>query len=100
MLHINGLTKRYGKLLANAHLSFDVLPGRSTIVFREERDRGCAVLISTHMLDSVSELWDDLRILMNGKIAAARTRAEVDASGESLEELFFDITERKEAGAQ
>ena len=69
-------------------------------VFREERDRGCAVLISTHMLDSVSELWDDLRILMNGKIAAARTRAEVDASGESLEELFFDITERKEVGAQ
>lgn len=69
-------------------------------IFREERDRGCAVLISTHMLDSVSELWDDLRILMNGKIAAARTRAEVDASGESLEELFFGITERKEASAE
>ena len=63
----------------------------------QERDRGCAVLISTHMLDSVSDLWDDLRILMNGKIAAARTRAEVEASGESLEELFFDITEGKEA---
>ena len=30
MLHINGLTKRYGKLLANDHLSFDVLPGRIT----------------------------------------------------------------------
>ena len=32
MLHINGLTKRYGKLLANDHLSFDVLPGRITIL--------------------------------------------------------------------
>ncbi len=66
-------------------------------LFREERDRGCAVLISTHMLDSVSELWDDLCILMDGRIAAARTRAEVEASGESLEELFFGITEGKDA---
>ena len=32
MLHIIGLTKRYGKLLANDHLSFDVLPGRITIL--------------------------------------------------------------------
>ena len=62
-------------------------------LFKEERDRGCAVLISTHMLDSVSELWDDMCILMGGKIAAARTRTQVEESGESLEELFFSITE-------
>lgn len=59
----------------------------------ELRAEGCAVLVSTHMLDSVRELWDRALIMMNGKIAAERTRAEIEQSGEDLEQLFFDITE-------
>lgn len=59
----------------------------------ELRERGCSILISTHMLDSVRDFWDKALILMNGKIAAERTRREIESRGEDLEELFFSITE-------
>ena len=59
----------------------------------QERERGAAVLISTHLLDSVDEFWDRALILVGGKIAAERTRAQVEAQQESLEDLFFAITE-------
>lgn len=59
----------------------------------ELRAEGCSILLSTHMLDSVQEFWDKVLIMMKGKIAAARTRAEVAESGENLEQLFFSITE-------
>lgn len=61
-------------------------------VFQEERDRGAAVLISTHLLESVEELWDCAHILMKGKIAATRDRAAMP-TGENLSGLFFHITE-------
>lgn len=64
----------------------------------ELRARGCAVLVSTHMLDSVSEFWDKALIMMNGKIAAIRTRCEIESTGEDLEQLFFSITEGAPAG--
>ncbi len=54
---------------------------------------GCAVLISTHMLGSVAEFWDKALIMCKGKIAAERTRFEVERNNENLEELFFSITE-------
>ena len=57
------------------------------------RQAGCAVLLSTHMLDSVQEFWDRVLIMMNGRIAAARTRTELERNGEKLEDLFFAITE-------
>ena len=59
----------------------------------ELREKGCSILLSTHMLDSVSDFWDRALILMNGKIAAERTRTEIESGGENLEELFFSITE-------
>lgn len=65
----------------------------------EEREKGTAILISTHLLDSVEELWDKTFILMDGKIAAARTKEELRQKGESLEQLFFDITEKKDEAA-
>ncbi|MFR3484807.1 MAG: ABC transporter ATP-binding protein, partial [Clostridia bacterium] len=54
---------------------------------------GASVLISTHMLDSVEELWDVANIMMDGKIAAVRSRQETEAKKEDLEGLFFSITE-------
>ena len=45
------------------------------------------------MLDSVNEFWDKVLILMQGRIAAVRTRREIEVSGENLEQLFFSITE-------
>ena len=62
-------------------------------LFLELRNNGAAILISTHMLDSVEEFWDSTNIMMNGKIAARRTRKEMEGSGEDLESLFFNITE-------
>ncbi len=62
-------------------------------MFRELRDNGTAVLISTHMLDSVEDYWDVAHIMMNGEFAATRYRTQIEASGESLQDLFFSITE-------
>lgn len=59
----------------------------------EKKNAGAAILISTHMLDSVDEFWDSTNIMMDGKIAAKRTRKEIEGSGENLEDLFFKITE-------
>ncbi len=59
----------------------------------EKKQEGAAILISTHMLDSVNEFWDSTNIMIDGKIAARRTRQEMKGSGEDLEALFFKITE-------
>ena len=61
----------------------------------EMRAKGCSILISTHMLDSVAEFWDKCFIMVNGQIAAVRTRSDVESTGEKLEDLFFEITEGK-----
>ena len=61
-------------------------------VFQELRADGCSVLISTHMLDSVEDFWDTAHIMMNGSFAATKQNGE---DGDSLEKLFFDITQGK-----
>lgn len=60
--------------------------------FIQERNKGTALLISTHLLDSVEELWDKAFILQKGKILAECTRKDVESRNESLEQLFFEIT--------
>ena len=60
-------------------------------IFRELRADGRAVLISTHMIDSVEDYCDVSHIMMNGEFAATK-RAD-EAGGRDLEELFFAITE-------
>lgn len=64
----------------------------------ELKSCGCAILVSTHMLDSVQEFWDKALIMMNGRIVEDRTRAEIESNGEDLEQLFFAITEGVQAG--
>ena len=51
------------------------------------------MLISTHIIDSVDMLWDRALIMQNGTIKANVLRHELEASGQTLEELFFDVTE-------
>ncbi|WP_283610823.1 ABC transporter ATP-binding protein [Faecalispora anaeroviscerum] len=67
-------------------------------ILMELRDQGCAVLLSTHMLDSVAEFWDKALIMKSGKIMTIRTRTEIEQSGENLEQLFFSITENGDGG--
>ena len=60
-------------------------------MFVELRNAGCAILISTHMLDSVEDYWDIAHIMIQGSFAA--TKRNDDSSDQSLEEMFFAITE-------
>lgn len=69
-------------------------------MFQEYKQEGTSILLSTHMLDSVAEFWDSTNIMMNGKIAAKRTRNDISGTGEDLEKLFFDITEGKSQKAE
>ena len=59
----------------------------------EMRRSGKTMLISTHIIDSVDMLWDRTIIMQNGQIRANVTRSEVDESGKTLEDLFFEVTE-------
>ena len=60
-------------------------------IFRELKASGASVLISTHMIDSVEDYWDVANIMMNGRFAA--TKLNDGSEGQTLEELFFAITE-------
>ncbi len=68
-------------------------------MMQELKAGGSALLISTHMLDSVDEFWDKVLIMMNGRIAAERTRKDIEQTGENLEQLFFSITEGDSSSA-
>ncbi len=62
-------------------------------MMQEMRDAGCAILVSTHMIDSVDMLWDRTVIMQKGQVRANVTRREVEEGAHSLEDLFFEITE-------
>jgi ABC-type multidrug transport system ATPase subunit len=70
-------------------------------IFKELRSNGAAILISTHMLDSVEDYWDVAHIMVNGSFAATKynRNGQEQRDERSLEELFFDITEGKETEA-
>ena len=57
------------------------------------RSEGRTLLVSTHIIDSVDMLWDRTLILQNGVLKANVTRAELEETGKTLEELFFEVTE-------
>ena len=59
----------------------------------EMRKEGKTMLISTHIIDSVDMLWDRTIIMQSGKIRANVTRSEIEGSGKSLEDIFFEVTE-------
>lgn len=63
------------------------------LVFDDMREKGKTLIVSTHIIDSVDMLWDRTIIMQNGQIKANVTRAEVDAGGKTLEDLFFEVTE-------
>ncbi len=64
-------------------------------MFIELRNSGCAVLISTHILDSIADLWDKVLIMNKGEIVFNSTRDAMTLSGESLEHIFFSKTEEE-----
>ena len=68
-------------------------------VFVELREQGKAVFISTHIIDSVKELWDTAYIMHRGKVE--KTLQSSQTGADRLESLFFEVTgEKGEADAQ
>lgn len=64
-------------------------------VVLELKEQGVTVLISTHMLEMVKDLWDVMFIMEKGKIIGTFNKEqEKDAD---IEELFFQITGGGEA---
>ena len=59
----------------------------------ELRQRGKTLFISTHIIDSVDMLWDRTIIMQGGKIKANVQRSEIEGSGKTLEDIFFEVTE-------
>ncbi len=64
-------------------------------MFTEMRAAGCSLLISTHIIDSVDDLWDRAIIMQNGRALASVDAGELAAQGRTLEQLFFALTEQE-----
>ncbi|MGN0423762.1 MAG: ABC transporter ATP-binding protein [Acetatifactor sp.] len=64
-------------------------------VVAELREKGCTILISTHMLEMVRELWDVTFVMDKGHILGCYDREKQE--NEDLEALFFSVTEKEAA---
>lgn len=58
----------------------------------EKKEEGAAILISTHMLDSVADFWDSANIMVTSHIAHHQKRYP-GMKADELENIFFQITE-------
>lgn len=59
-------------------------------VVLELRNQGVTVLISTHMLEMVEELWDVMFVMDKGHIVGSYNKSEVGEK--DLDALFFEVT--------
>lgn len=64
-------------------------------IIEEMRSQGKTMLISTHIIDSVDMIWDRTIIMQKGQVRANVTKEELDTTGKTLEELFFEVTEEQ-----
>lgn len=62
------------------------------------RNQGVTILISTHMLEMVQELWDDVFMMQKGHIIASYRRE--DVGDQNLDDLFFAVTDGGEEAAE
>jgi len=81
--------------------SVDVISiGRMKTVIRKLRDQGVTVFITSHILEVVENLCDDIAILNKGEILAyldAKTRRELQKDS-SLNEIFENYVDTKSSG--
>lgn len=64
----------------------------------ELRNTGVTVLISTHMLEMVEELWDIMFVMEKSRIIGSYRKDEVEEK--DLDDLFFEMTESWETGGE
>ena len=60
---------------------------------RQQADLGKTVLLSSHILSEVQMVTDDVVLIHHGQIIEQGTLEDVLQGTDSLEELFFDLTE-------
>jgi ABC-2 type transport system ATP-binding protein len=64
------------------------------------RDEGCAILVSTHQLDTAERLCDRVVIMHKGRLLTEGTLGELQQraqmEGSTLEEVFLRLTEESE----
>lgn len=59
-------------------------------LFKEQRDNGVSLFMSTHIIDIISEIWDVAYIMHKGVIVKRVTREEIGT--ETLKEIYFNVT--------
>ena len=62
-------------------------------MMKEMRNSGNSLLISTHIIDSIGDMWDRAIIMQHGNVCYNVTRSELERDGVTLEEKFFEVTE-------
>lgn len=67
-------------------------------LIEELRAGGASVLISTHMIDSIENMWNVAYIMDRGRIVAEKRPG--DENGRSLEDMFFEVTEGRRQKAE
>ncbi len=60
-------------------------------LIRETRDRGVAVVVTTHSFEEAERLADSIVVIVRGQVAAAGTLAQV-CGERTLEQAYFDLT--------
>ncbi|MFQ6792675.1 MAG: ABC transporter ATP-binding protein [Thomasclavelia sp.] len=60
-------------------------------IFKQLKEAGCAILISTHIIDIIDDIYDEAYIMNKGKIVEHVERNSLD--NESLKEYFFEATD-------
>ncbi len=68
------------------------------IVIQELKSQGTTLLISTHMLEMVKDIWDVVFVMQRGRIIGSYTKEQ--AAEKDIEEIFFGLTGRETGGDQ
>ena len=62
-------------------------------MFLELREKGKSIIISTHIIDSIVDIWDNALIMKDGEIIFQGRNQELNTKPESLADIFFKATE-------
>jgi ABC-2 type transport system ATP-binding protein len=60
-------------------------------LFLELKEQGCAVFISTHIIDTIRDIWDNILIMHQAKLVSNIFRDEVEDDLD-IEKRFFAVT--------
>lgn len=55
----------------------------------QELKSECAIFISTHLISSIDDLWDQVLILKQGELVYSATKESFAAQQETLEDIYF-----------